>query len=317
MIKVALVTRWASIDGDVEYARNLKEYVEAANEDMKLDIFPAPFRPYELLQSVAEYNVVFFNFVFGAFDSVKPPGVLSRFGKKRVVLTFHENNPSDTAGNHPFLRECAQVIVHEKNSHGFVFIPHGVPVVKPCLWSEKNTSIGTAGFPFADKRVPMIAEAAAQIVQQTDRIRSCTIAACHSGNADSFAVKRQVLSHFPSTVYLTDFLEQGELLKVLSSNLVNVFIPNSRRLGPSGSVRLGLATGSHIVLSRSAMFRDLEEYSDEIEWVDGSSDQTNARRVTEAVLRVLQSGKRPSKILADQSWERSAKLYADVFRSCL
>lgn len=314
-LRVALSTTWQEIAGEYEYARNLIEYVQQVDPDIEVTPFHAPFLVDNLLQQVADYDVVHFNFCFGPHSNLTTPGTISRFNSRRVVLTFHENNPQDNRGTYPFLNEAARVVVHEKNPHGFIPIPHGIPVLEPTPWTPENRTIGTAGFPFPDKRVPMIAEAAAYLAQRTDRVDGVTMLCCASGHANTYAVREQVLRIFPTAKYVTDFLQQPELLNLLATNLVNVFIPNSRRLGPSGSVRLGLATQSHIVLCHSAMFRDLEDYADEIEFVDGPWNEVSPQRVAEACLRVLQNGKRPKRILEDGSWTKAAKLYAEVYRS--
>lgn len=311
-MKVALITR-VGIEGDWEYSRNLYENIKKDHTDIDIDVIEAG----DLNTMVAKtraHDVVYINFVFGM--PYTGSGDLRRFGKK-IVLTFNENNPQDNMNSHPFLREADIIVAHEKNRHGFVHIPHGIPVVDPCRWSPDNNGIGTAGFPFADKNIEAIAGAGALLRQYSKRFTMMNIVAPASGHANTWIVKQKVASifGFDGLNYVTDFLNQDTVLAIISKNLVNVFAPNSRRLGPSGSVRLGLATGSHLVLNRSMMFRDLFEYEDEIEFVEGESGHVTSNDIAQAVTRVIVNGKRPKRVLEEGSWKVCAAKYADCFRS--
>jgi hypothetical protein len=312
-MRVALVTR-VGIEGDWEYSANLIEYLRRGHSDIEVSVIQ-PTTLGSMRAQCQDFDVVHFNFVYGM--QVTNPGDLAGFGSRRVVLTFNENNPGDNANSHHFLRECARVIVHEKNPHGFIHIPHGIPVVEPCQWKESNDGVGTAGFPFSDKNIEAIASAARIAASNGNhRIRSLNIVAPHTAHADTWSLKQRVEYLFPGVNYVTEFYPQDKVLEILSRNLVNVFAPNSRRMGPSGSVRLGLATGSHMVLNRSMMFRDLFDYSDEIEFVEGDpSYGVSPVQIAQGIDRVLKNGKRPKRVLEDGSWTRCAELYAQVYRS--
>jgi hypothetical protein len=133
-------------------------------------------------------------------------------------------------------------------------------------------------------------------------------------------MQKQVMSIFPRANYITGWMAQDTVMEMLSQNRINIFPYRNGKPGISAAVRMGLATGSQMVLSRSTSFMDLwsvPEYEQEIEWIDGDPDDVTPNAVAQACYRVMGNGKKPKKILEDMSWTKAASQYAELYRSLM
>jgi glycosyltransferase involved in cell wall biosynthesis len=315
MISVGLVTTlWTSQRcGVAEYGRMLSEALDP--EEVQITPIGGPYDVGHLLPRVAgKFDIVHFNYESG-FLGIFNPGVAQLFGPRRL-LTLHDHWPRNNRERYPFVDEFPKVVVHHETGDGLVHIPHGIPLVDQKIWSDRNSTIGQAGFPLAQKRMVEVAEAAALLKAESPRITGCTMVCPESGHVNTHEVQRQVLKAFPATQYITDWLPQWRVMEILATNLVNVYPMKDGKSGVSASVRMGLGTGSHMVLSRCDMFRDLydEKYENEIEWI---VDPVTPRTIADAVLRVIDNGKRPKRILEDMAWPVVAKKYTQLYRELM
>lgn len=323
MIRVGLVTTsWmAHRCGVAEYSRMLIDALGTVAPEVQVTPIFGPYEFANLYPRVMDgrFDVIHFNYDSG-FLGIFAPGIATRFKEAgaKIVLTLCDHHPRNNRAIFPFTAEFDRVVVHMETNEGFDFIPIGTPILKDSPWSSASTTIGTCGFPLPQKRMDLVAQAAAILVKETPRITGCTMVCPESQHINTHQMGQVMKTHFPQVNYITSWLPHEEVMRIMAQNLVNVFPMNDGKSGISSSIRMGVGTGSHIVLSRSWMFsdwRDDERYSGEIEWVDGDACENTPRTVADAVLRVIENGKRPRRILEDGSWEKSAEHYADIYRT--
>lgn len=316
MIRIGLVTTsWHYHRcGVAEYSRMLIEHIH----DPEISIEPI-FGPYEFQNlyprvMAGNYDVIHFNYDSG-FLGIFAPGVAEKFraGGARIMLTLNDHHAQNNRQIFPFTNDFDRIIVHQKTPDGFEFIPIGIDVLEDSSWSESNTTIGLAGFPLAQKRTLEVAQAAAILVNETSRITGVTMVCPESQHVNTHFVGHQVRQVFPQANYITSWMPQMDVSRTLATNLVNVYPMADGKSGISSSVRMAIATGSYMVLTKCLMFQDLwEEYQDEFEWID---QNPTPRSIADGVLRVIENKKRPKRILEDYTWAKSAQRYVDIYRS--
>lgn len=297
-MRVALVTTWNERCGIAEYAKNLVQHVTGV--DFKIVARPGSIS--EINAQCADCDIVHINYEPGLFGFVSPTDVGSLRGQgKYTVLTLHTSHAGDNRT--PFTVMFDKVVVPEKTTEGFVCIPHGMPDA-PELSSHVDADlIGTCGFPFPWKGFHQVAMAAELLHKRA------LVIAPESGHANTEAMRQVVMQSNPSAIYVTGWATEAQIAFSLSTCAVTVFAYQGGNYGISGAVRMGLAAGRPIVLTRNRQFSDLYDYEDEIEFIDSPSPEA----VAEGVQRVLTNGKRPKKVLADMSWSRCAELYRKVY----
>lgn len=319
MIRVGMITTNWNVDrcGIAMYALSLVRHMPA-------DISVSPiFGPYDFNSLFPRIMAEHFDIVHCQFEAgfvgIFAPGVATKFksGGARIVLTVHDNWPQNDRACHPFADEFDRVIAHQETGDGYTVIPSGIEVLENSPWSPENVTIGTSGFPLWQKRVLEVAQAAAILVNETDRVKGCLLHCPASQHVDTYAIERQAKAAFPPVRYVTDWWDYKDAQRTVASNLVNIYPLMDGKPGISSSARMGIGTGSHIVLSRSTMFMDIRgsEFSDEVEWIDGPANDVTPRKIADAVLRVIKNGKRPQQILSQWNWARSAEAHAEIYRS--
>lgn len=319
MIRVGMVTTISSQQrcGIAEYSRMLRENMDS---DIDVTEIGGPYEERKLLPRVlaGNYDIVHFQYESG-FLGIFTPGVARKFGS-RIVITLHDAWWRDNRETYPFVNEFDRVVVHQETGEGFVHIPHGIPVLTEAERQPTKKAIGTAGFPLSHKGILLVAMAATLLDREEPNEWGCTMVCPESQHVDTFSTARQVKAVFPQAYYETVWLPQLEVMKILSGNLINVFPYRNGKPGISAAVRMGLATGSHMVLSKSTAFMDLwdnPKYCDEIGWIEGEPNDVTPRKIVAACRRVLESGKRPRKILEDMSWKKAAAQYAELYRGLM
>lgn len=321
-MRVGLVTTsWVGNRcGVAEYSRMLIENMNAPDIEM-IPIY-GPYEATSLLPKVLAgyYDIVHFNYDSG-FLGIFAPGVATQFKRDgaKIVITLNDHHARNNRALFPFTSEFDKVIVHQETGDGFEFVRIGIDVMEPLTWDSNSTTIGTCGFPLPQKGILVLAEAAAILAAESGgKITGCNMVCPESQHIDTHAIGHQVKQYFPKTNYLTQWLPQKAVQDIMAMNRVNVFPMRDGKSGISSSVRMAVATGSPMVLSRSWMFedwRDHEPYASEIEWIPGEANDVTARGIAEAVLRVMENGKRPKKILEDFTWKKAAQQYVDLYRS--
>jgi glycosyltransferase involved in cell wall biosynthesis len=319
MIRVGLVTTVASEHrcGIAEYARMLQEHLPP---DIQITQIGGPYDKNRLLPRVraGNFDIVHFNYESG-FLGIFSPGVAREFGP-RTVITLHDHWPVHNLETYPFTKEFSKVVVHQETNEGFVHIPHGIPVLTEAQKRPIQNSVGTAGFPLTHKGILLVALAAALLDKKEPDKWDCLMICPENPHVNTYIMQKQVMSIFPRANYITGWMAQDTVMEMLSQNRINIFPYRNGKPGISAAVRMGLATGSQMVLSRSTSFMDLwsvPEYEQEIEWIDGDPDDVTPNAVAQACYRVMGNGKKPKKILEDMSWTKAASQYAELYRSLM
>jgi glycosyltransferase involved in cell wall biosynthesis len=138
-----------------------------------------------------------------------------------------------------------------------------------------------------------------------------------SKHGDARGVAHKIRQMVPQAEIVFEFLPQEEIATRLSECAVTCWFykAHSIQSGISGSVRLGLAAGRPIVISRCGMYRDTFHYEDEIYFVP--SDTPTFENALPVVQEALKGEKCPNRIIKDMSWQRCGRLYDEIYRKLL
>lgn len=306
MLRVGLVTTWNEMCGIAEYSRNLVSNCK----DIEFKILGRPYEANSLIQRAADCDVVNFQYESG-FLGIFHPGVMKSFNKP-TVLTLHDSHPENNRQIYPFTNEADVVIVHEKTNDNFVHIPQPIATDEYDSYSwiggVQHRMAVTAGFPLPWKGFELLAESV-KILTNIGVLTGGRFIGPRNPHCDTYQVQSRV-KQICQADYITEFYPQAEVIRLMHECVVSVFPYYDGKPGISSAVRLGLVAGRPIVLSRCRQFRDLFDYEDEIEFVEGTLTPASLAR---AIAKVLESGKHPKSVLKDMSWERAASLYSQVY----
>lgn len=297
MINVALVTSWNERCGIAEYASNLIENCIG----VKFIVIPRSTSMTEAFNLLSTCNVFVLNY---------EPGILGHWNKDIInsiripkVLILHTSHDGDNRTD--FTSAFNRVVVHEQTSDGFTYIPMGIPKCSKRV-PDVYYDVATVGFPFPWKGFTQVVDACKLLNLY------CLVIAPESRHADASQMKAHLLSLSNKVTVATEWLNQEQIIQLLSGAKVTAFPFHGGNYGISASCRLGLATGNPIVLSRCRQFRDLFQYEDEIEFVDQPPTSENVAIAIQNQL-YFKTSKKLYKVLDDFSWVRSGLMYKRLF----
>lgn len=299
MIKVALVTTYAERCGIAEYAKSL---VAALSGRITFDIYDRDRWDVGKI-AAGGYDIFHLNYEAGLFTQWFNVRELWRIKEthRPTVMTLHNSRAHNV---NPLTASFDKVVVHEKTSDGFTHIPEGIREGFNIDLPDRDT-LGTAGFPFPHKGFKEVAE--------TSKIlgTGCFMIGPTSRHVDTDAVETAVKEINFRVTYIKEYWPEDKVISTLRDSAGVLMFPYQGDCsGISGAVRLGLATGRPIVLTRNQMFRDLFAYEDEIEFAQSH----NPRHLVDAVMRVTRNGKRPRRVISDMGWSKSAAMYEQLYK---
>jgi glycosyltransferase involved in cell wall biosynthesis len=223
--------------------------------------------------------------------------------RKPAVLTLHTSREGDNRS--AFTYAFDRVVVHEKTTDGFTQIPMGVPEY-PNLPYVKIFSAGTAGFPFPWKGFHALAQALPEY--------KLLFVGPESGHVDTFAMKSVIERDNKNAVYLTRWMDGQAVSHQLATCECSVFFYEGGNYGISGAVRMGLAAGRPVLLTRNRQFRDLFDYEDELYFIPLHSSVVDIRKAVQQVLEDKHP-KKPKRILEDMGWSKVGQQYKALYDS--
>jgi glycosyltransferase involved in cell wall biosynthesis len=297
-MKVALITSWNERCGIAEYAKNLISNCPG----VEFEIIPREV-PIEVTRPIIEVSdIVQLNY---------EPGILGHWNKdvirslnKPSVLTLHTSHDGNNSSE--LTAAFTKVVVHEQTQEGFRFIPMGIPKFMDEHKVTVHFDVGSVGFPFPWKGFTELVLACKQINA------SCLIITPESRHCDAAGMKVYLLSLYNRVTILTEWFEQNEVISLLAGCKVTAFLYHGGNYGISAANRLGLATGSKVLLTRNRQFRDLYDYEDEIQFV---SNPPNVDEVANTLHHLLSDRvtMKPKKVLEDFSWKKSGEMYTKLY----
>lgn len=326
MIRVLLVTTWEERCGI--YANSLN-VVRHRAVDVEYKICARPFSPEQIRDAASDCDIVQVAYEHNLHGHLVGLGVFDGLRKqaKKTVCVFHNVWPDDGrylvsspfyTRQNPILKEFDAVVVQDPHTDprdGFVYIPQGVMDVPKA--STVEPKLGTAGFPTEAKGSLIMARVAQHLGLGVMQFMP------ESKHADAHGMARQIRGMVPNADLYFDFHPQEYIASRLSECLLTCWLYRAHmgQSGIGGSVRLGLAAGRPVVISRCAMYRDLfNDYEDEIYFVE--SDQPSFESVLPVIQKVLadiEAGnpKRPHRVIRECSWQKCGQMYAEIYRRLL
>lgn len=253
--------------GEVDFAGVL-DFCERRQSAGKLDIVHI------------QYNLGFYNFMAlkRLIEGLKKLGV-------KIILTPHSvQYPGSELGQlKNTLQQCDQIHVLNQddlaylNSQGLTncyHFPHG-GIMFPYQSKDRLTRrlgfegsspvIATHGFLVENKGVFETLEATALLKQQYPEIKLLALNAVNPRNMNSAALalrfKEEIsrLNLDDNVVHISDFLDREEIITILGLADVLVFAYPESKETASGSIRLALAAGRPVIVSRSSQLKDLHD----------------------------------------------------------
>lgn len=306
-MKVALISTHNERCGIAEYAGNLVEFANIDPPGVEFKLIDAHQGWDACCVASRGCDIAHINYEPGIFPWLGMPQALHlRNENLKTVVTLHTSMDS---GNKSIWTDCFdKIVVHEHCTDlavakNFVHISQGIrPVKKPT--NIRNGYIASVGFPFSWKRFPAVAALAKKVGKR------CLLIMPESSHVDVEAVKVQCLAVNPECEFITDWLTQDEILKILSQCDATVFPYDTQNYGMSGAVRLGIGAMRPVVVSQCRQFKDLEQYNgDGIYFATGDLDV--------ALEEALTKGRAPYSCLKAQSWLVTAGMYVDLYKGLL
>lgn len=300
MPKVLLITSSDQHCGIAEYGWNLVRNMP----DIEWTVVGHRYTN-ELELHATNFDVIHLNYQPGLFPEL-PWWFLYKTGRK--VITLH--NSHEGINKSELTDKFDSVVVHEKTldmiaDSNFHHVPMGISKPAPVAVSHlPNNCIGSAGFPFPYKGFQNIASAA------TILGLGCGLIMADSPHWNRDEVDHMCRINCPGVHIISEWLSESNVIASLQCCMVNVFAYSGEVAGISAAVRMGLASGQPIVLTRCRQFRDLFDYEDEIEFIE-SPDPLH---IADGIRRVLANGKRPKRVLQDMSWARAAEMYREIYK---
>jgi glycosyltransferase involved in cell wall biosynthesis len=325
MISVALLTTWEERCGIYSHSLNIVNHRVPGIEYI---IVPRPWSVEQILVAAEPCQVVHVSYEHTLHGHLVGTGIFQRLREmgKITVCTFHNFWPDDGryaisspfyTRQNPILKEFDAVVVQDSHTDpkdGFIYIPQGVMDVPKA--STVEPKLGTAGFPTEAKGSLIMARVAQHLGLGVMQFMP------ESKHADTHGMAARIRNMVPTADLYFDFHPQEYIATRLSECLLTCWLYRvfAGQSGIAGSVRLGLAAGRPVVVSRAGMYRDLFDYEDEIYFVD--SDQPTSENVLPVVQKVLAdikagNPKRSDRIIKECSWRKCGQMYADLYRKLL
>lgn len=237
---------------------------------------------------------------------------------KKVIVIWQESYQTivdpGSWGVEGVLRAADAVVAHEPVQcfREIDYIPHGITMIghrPPEDGIEEGFSVGVAGFPFAWKNFDFVASLAKYFHLRLRMIAPYHDMLQNNAGTDLVRIKHE-LGEMAEIHH--GWLPVHEVVQKLARCTFNVFWFNSGsivdELGQSGSVRMGIAAGRPMIISRHRKMKTLMDYADEFYIAD------TADEVQVAVKSILgdSNPRRPDRILKDQGWPTVAQKYKDL-----
>jgi hypothetical protein len=296
--------------GNAEYARDLEKQLSRWYDVTRSDSPPTQFDgevvimnwhparvglPYEIIQELRDQGKV-------------------------VVIIWQNSLPAVWEAGYA-LRAASAVVAHEPMDISNLkvhYIPHGIPIVDiPERVNDGQLRIGTAGFPFMWKRNDVVAEAARRFGAKL------ILFGPTNEHFDAMEHLRGIDGHLAgNTEIVQDWLPAEDIIKRLAQCDVNIFWFETQKeedtYGQSGSARLGIAARQPVILSHHRKFRTLIPYSEGpnaelyVAW-----EEEEVYHFIEEILSDPVNARKPRKVLKDQGWPVTGRMYKDLIDDCL
>lgn len=311
MIKVGIVTTLApEACGHRVYAEELMQSV--TDPDIEFKHIGRPFNFNSVVERIKDCDVVHWNHSWQLHSDLKPEHIqhFKSMGKK-TVCTWHE---SHTENRSALTVAFDAVVVHQKTVDGFIHIPVGIWDM-PLPQQPITDFIGVVGFPFDYKNYPVAARVARTCGA---RLLAFLPEAVHG---DVRKVVGEIQRYCPNASIRTDFVPQAEIIQAFSQCLFTMFPYSHTGSGIGGSVRLGIAARRPVVISNVVRFGDLlEDYKDEFYVIpDAYPTYESTMPVIDVLRNDIATGtaRVPNRVIADQSLQRTASMYTQLYKSLL
>jgi len=328
MISVALLTTWEERCGIYSHSLNIVNHRVPGIEYI---IVPRPWSVEQILVAAEPCQVVHVSYEHTLHGHLVGTGIFQRLREmgKITVCTFHNFWPDDGryaisspfyTRQNPILKEFDAVVVQDSHTDpkdGFIYIPQGVMDVSRA--STVEPKLGTAGFPTEAKGSLIMARVACELGLGVMQFMP------ESKHADARGMAAKIRSMVPAADLYFGFHPQEYIASRLSECLMTCWLYRAfpSQSGIAGSVRLGVAAGRPMVITRCGMYRDIwqsETYSQEVYCIDSDTPTfENVLPVVQRVLADIEAGnpKRPQRILVDAAWKRCGQLYAELYNRLL
>lgn len=321
MIKVGLVTNWNERCGVADYAEKLISYATHFS-DVTFKKIGGPFTLNYLLKETENVDVIHINYAQYIFQNMPQIPMLTNLPNffalrnrgQKLMLTFHDSSEHETERVSK-IGMFDTIVTHEPTSSypkAVHFIPQPLYEVNVEEIKIEN-KIGSAGPPFPWKGFKRMAEAASNIGMSCLAIFSNP----SSDKLDIEEEKKKVISVCPDAeVKIQNWWKHEDIVRRLAECKIIAFPYDTdmKLYGISAAVRFGLAARRSVIVSRCSHFRDLQNYEDEVYFIEKDKDLESSVR---QVLSDIEKGREkiPNRVIKDISWSKCAQMYVDLYKT--
>lgn len=310
MINVALVGNINDTCGIATYGEDLIKY---AQNDVEYYIIPVHYSLEEAILVAKNCDIIHFNHYYGIALNYSEP-LLLRLSERPSVLTNHATNRAED-----WFGDINILVTHEipsKNYHkNTVVISHGIPEKDFLYIPHPDLVIAQAGFPFAWKNFWRTCSAANEI-SKIQKV-SVKLFMPFTRRWDSQSEIDKCMSIIDTNIPIsieTAWLDSNELIESLhkEASVISCYTLGSYYgqgyEGPSGSVRMAIASKRPVVINGTA-----PQYHDIIGY-DGIYSVYDDKDLASTILTAHSNGGFAKDLIKEQSYKVISKQYRTLYQ---
>jgi hypothetical protein len=335
-MRIAVVTNWDEHCGNAEYAANLVKYV-TKHSNVEIKVVGRPLDFDHIYEETRDVDLIHFNCVTPEFRSLTTevwPWPRFKEGNKDLTMMLQDSSlvkmqkaasmvHKNEYGKWVPVFDC--IAAHEDFTDPSLpnvrFIPHGI-LNEDVSDIPVQLKVGVAGFPMPWKGFIETAQAAHNL-----KIGFLAIMP-DSVHIDAQQTKKMILEVCPEAEIITDWLTQRQVIRRLAECFATVFaydetytgMKGHEFFGISGGVRFGLAARRPVIVSQCPLLRDLQKYPNDVYTINRTAAYLGYGDGLELAITQIfndyQTGtfRKPARILQDNSWDRTACMYLDMWK---
>lgn len=309
-MKVGLVSNFNEQCGISTYAEDLVRY-KNANVEYELIYNTSLVKAVSLANSCDIIHINFYPAVGFGFDFKT---FLENVDKK-FILTNHS-----TKFQQEWYKSLSVVVTHLPVISGYfltrnVHIPHGIPEKNLSNIKPSKLILSQSGFPFAWKNFPVVCKTASILYKNGVDVSVILF----MPNTDRSPVDAELLKCKTAlnpnidSKFITDWLDEDILIQRLhdEASVMLHFTSGSvgtiESEGPSGSVRISIASQRPVVLNANAsQYVDLLKY-------DGIYGAYSEEELPDLVMKAYTENKTTKDLIEDQSYKKMCDKYYNLY----
>ncbi len=188
---------------------------------------------------------------------------------------------------------------------GYRFVPHGIHTIDKTESEMDPPSIGCCGIPFGGKghleavQIARLAGLGVNLVIPVNPHTSTGMAEHIEASCEQYGIPCQIT---------TDWLDEGDISRILSRSVANIFFYTRSANGISGAVRMGLAAARPVIVSKHSQFQDIiaEGAVTVADSMKAAADMVRTKMTRDALVL-------PTDLLSKWDYAKTSQMYQAIY----